>query len=133
MHSHGGISKGEQGLLDANMHLLHQRVLQLHERQDAMIVEPSQPPASTVRRRRRTKRVFDNRACQHCDTHFTSQWRTGPSGPSSYRSPLRASVSAWSLLKFTTSFQVSFFPFLIVSVGFPAVFAWCRLMIFGHT
>jgi hypothetical protein len=34
--------------------------------------------------RRRTKRVFSDRACSNCGTHFTSQWRTGPSGPSTY-------------------------------------------------
>merc|ERR1711939_471969 len=43
---------------------------------------PSTPLAPTSSQRRRTKREFNDRACRHCDTHFTSQWRTGPSGPS---------------------------------------------------
>ena len=34
--------------------------------------------------RRRTKRLFQDRACQDCETRFTSQWRTGPAGPSTY-------------------------------------------------
>jgi hypothetical protein len=33
--------------------------------------------------RRRTKRQFTKR-CGRCDTSYTSQWRTGPSGPSTY-------------------------------------------------
>lgn len=34
------------------------------------------------RSRRRLRREFDDKACQHCQTHYTSQWRTGPAGPS---------------------------------------------------
>jgi hypothetical protein len=33
---------------------------------------------------RRTKRQFTTKRCHRCDTSFTSQWRTGPSGPSTY-------------------------------------------------
>ena len=38
--------------------------------------------------RQRTKRIFTNRECHLCGTRFTSQWRTGPTGPSSYPSRL---------------------------------------------
>jgi hypothetical protein len=40
-------------------------------------------PAGTVGGRRRTKRQFTKR-CNRCDTSYTSQWRAGPSGPSTY-------------------------------------------------
>jgi hypothetical protein len=33
---------------------------------------------------RRTRRHFTTKRCRRCDTSFTSQWRTGPSGPSTY-------------------------------------------------
>jgi hypothetical protein len=32
----------------------------------------------------RTKKLFHNRTCKHCHTRCTSQWRTGPTGPSTY-------------------------------------------------
>lgn len=51
--------------------------------------------------RRRTKRLFHNHSCQHCSTKFTSQWRTGPSGPSScvhLSPPSRVLLTAPSLL-----------------------------------
>jgi hypothetical protein len=115
----GELTRGEQGLLEANTHLLRQRVLQLHGlpfqpfqqlpttttssshhmtvplkkrpmlKQTAANVDSAAslqqpcPSAGGVPPRRRTKRMFD-RACQHCGTRFTSQWRTGPSGPSTY-------------------------------------------------
>ncbi|ELR12163.1 GATA zinc finger domain containing protein [Acanthamoeba castellanii str. Neff] len=116
-HAQGELTRGEQGLLEANTHLLRQRVLQLHGlpfqpfqqlpitttssshhmtvplkkrpmlKQTAANVDSAAslqqpcPSAGGVPPRRRTKRMFD-RACQHCGTRFTSQWRTGPSGPS---------------------------------------------------
>lgn len=39
------------------------------------------PPEGS--RKKRAKRKFD-RACDHCSTHFTSQWRKGPAGASTY-------------------------------------------------
>jgi hypothetical protein len=39
------------------------------------------------RSRRRLRREFDDKTCQHCQTHYTSQWRTGPAGPSTYPVP----------------------------------------------
>jgi hypothetical protein len=40
--------------------------------------------ATSVHSRSRAKRLFTNRSCDHCGTNFTSQWRMGPTGPSTY-------------------------------------------------
>ncbi|ELR12156.1 GATA zinc finger domain containing protein [Acanthamoeba castellanii str. Neff] len=120
MNSQGGLSKSEEGLLDTHMHLLRQKVYQLHgpmvfipqppqrhhqqqqqqpqhhlHLQQSLMTQPinrhiapcsDSPPTTAPRpaspQRRRTKRMFTDRACHHCETRFTSQWRTGPSGPS---------------------------------------------------
>lgn len=49
---------------------------------------PTLPPAKTLGR---TKRWHD-RSCEQCNTRFTSQWRTGPTGPSTYDSPFQVFV-----------------------------------------
>jgi hypothetical protein len=49
---------------------------------------PTPPPAETLGR---TKRGHD-RSCEQCNTRFTSQWRTGPTGPSTYDSPFQVFV-----------------------------------------
>jgi hypothetical protein len=36
---------------------------------------------------RKTKRLFTDRVCADCCTQFTSQWRSGPLGPSTYSPP----------------------------------------------
>ena len=41
----------------------------------------------TSQHKKRAKRTF-NRACVHCGTQFTSQWRKGPAGASTYVAPL---------------------------------------------
>jgi hypothetical protein len=126
MNCEGGLSKGEEGLLDTHMHLLRQKVYQLHgpmvfipqpppqpshhqpqhhhllqQQQQQQLVATTQPvnlhlaacsdspatstpPRPASPQRRRIKRMFADRACHHCETRFTSQWRTGPSGPSTY-------------------------------------------------
>jgi hypothetical protein len=40
--------------------------------------------ASSVDGKRRTKRQFATKRCHRCDSSFTSQWRSGPRGPSTY-------------------------------------------------
>jgi hypothetical protein len=47
----------------------------------------------TSQHKKRAKRTF-NRACVHCGTQFTSQWRKGPAGASTY-------VAALHLLRST--------------------------------
>jgi hypothetical protein len=143
MNSQGGLSKSEEGLLDTHMHLLRQKVYQLHgpmvfipqppqrhqqqqqqqqpqhhlHLQQSLMTQPinrhiapcsDSPPTTAPRpaspQRRRTKRMFTDRACHHCETRFTSQWRTGPSGPSTYVThPLNLSAQS--------SFEVSLFAF----------------------
>jgi hypothetical protein len=41
-------------------------------------------PRSLSMHLQRSKKVFEDRACQRCGTACTSQWRTGPLGPSTY-------------------------------------------------
>jgi hypothetical protein len=112
MQTDGELSAVERSILEAHVALLQTKVFQLHgqllvpmtanmspdfsPRKPHAVVRmpatarrnscspPSSPPASASGspQRRRTKRMFNNKACQHCDTQFTSQWRTGPSGPS---------------------------------------------------
>lgn len=151
----GGLTKGEQGLLDTHMHLLRQKVYQLHgpmafiphpphQQQSSHLQQPhlhlqqqqqSLPPpinhftapcldssaATAIRpaspQRRRTKRMFTDRACHHCETRFTSQWRTGPSGPSTYAPPLFFLL----LLERTVLFDVSWLLFLAFASHFCLV------------
>lgn len=51
-----------------------------------MIASTSSPSTTCKiekkRSRRRLRREFDDKTCQHCQSHYTSQWRTGPAGPS---------------------------------------------------
>jgi hypothetical protein len=43
----------------------------------------------------RRKRLFDDRVCGRCGTAFTSQWRSGPAGPSTYADHLTRGHTLW--------------------------------------
>lgn len=71
------------------------------------IIPCKRPHSLPAPSRRRTKRFYCDRACQRCDTRFTSQWRSGPGGPSTYAhltplSPLAHLRGHWITLAFPT-------------------------------
>ena len=101
--------KQEVGLTpeESNLFDLNRALLQLHLRQlDVRLVRkrshpsssssssspesssPSSPASSalfegvTTGYQKRVKRVFVGRVCGRCGTAYTSQWRSGPHGPS---------------------------------------------------
>merc|ERR1711941_869 len=78
--SHVVLSEGERGLLEAHLHVLCHK-LEKH----SVAINSSRRQGGTLATgtRQRTKRIFTNRECHLCGTRFTSQWRTGPTGPSS--------------------------------------------------
>jgi hypothetical protein len=67
--------------LAAAMNQLDTHTQQLQEVQPPH--HPEQTSLSTVEGRK-TKKLFTDRMCAHCGTQFTSQWRTGPIGPSTF-------------------------------------------------
>merc|ERR1711939_710198 len=81
--SHVVLSEGERGLLEAHLHVLCHK-LEKH----FVTINSSRRQGGTLATgtRQRTKRIFTNRECHLCGTRFTSQWRTGPTGPSSHPS-----------------------------------------------
>lgn len=102
----GGLSEAEEALLGRYIDFLKERAEHLHhlrhhlqgsriqttpeacaEQHKTSSTRSSSSSSSSRRKSRRTKRLFHDRACTHCHTHFTSQWRAGPMGPSSYRPP----------------------------------------------
>jgi hypothetical protein len=61
--------------------------LDTHTQQLQEVQHPHHHPehaalGGTVVEGRKTKKLFTDRMCAHCGTQFTSQWRTGPIGPS---------------------------------------------------
>lgn len=100
---HGRLSEAQEALLGRYIDFLKECAEHLHLRHHLQgsslqtpeaLVEPHTTPntrsssssassSSVHRKSRRTKRLFHDRACNHCHTHFTSQWRAGPMGPSS--------------------------------------------------
>ncbi len=50
------------------------------------VVDDDQDPLSALEGRK-TKKLFTDRVCADCCTQFTSQWRSGPLGPSTYLYP----------------------------------------------
>jgi hypothetical protein len=111
--SHVVLSEGERGLLEAHLHVLCHKLVHvspvrgvpLHQTQlptnhndtapttkekHSVAINSSRRQGGTLATgtRQRTKRIFTNRECHLCGTRFTSQWRTGPTGPSSYPSRL---------------------------------------------
>lgn len=59
----------------------------------------------TSQHKKRAKRTF-NRACVHCGTQFTSQWRKGPAGASTYVAALHLLPSTFRDHDLTLGFRL---------------------------
>ncbi len=84
----GSLGAEEIRLLTTSAHLLKIDLIRL-QRDLFSSTAHHQPttPSSRPGRKKRVSRTFADKACQHCKSQHTSQWRTGPSGPSTYVPP----------------------------------------------
>ena len=70
------------------MSLLDVHTRQLQELQEHLLAGPTTVEEDPLRTEgRKTKKLFTDRVCADCCTQFTSQWRSGPLGPSTYSPP----------------------------------------------
>lgn len=83
VHSQEEARTSMQQQLYRSMSLLdvHTRQLQELLAGPSKVVDDDQDPLSALEGRK-TKKLFTDRVCADCCTQFTSQWRSGPLGPS---------------------------------------------------
>ncbi len=83
----GSLGAEEMRLLTTSAHLLEIDLIRLQHDLSSTAHHQPTTPASRPGRKKRVSRTFADKACQHCKSQHTSQWRTGPSGPSTYVPP----------------------------------------------
>ncbi|ELR18611.1 uncharacterized protein ACA1_155680 [Acanthamoeba castellanii str. Neff] len=85
-HSQAEVRTSMQQQLYRSMSLLdvHTRQLQELLAGPTNVVVDDDEDALSALEGRKTKKLFTDRMCADCCTQFTSQWRSGPLGPSTY-------------------------------------------------
>ncbi|ELR24418.1 GATA zinc finger domain containing protein [Acanthamoeba castellanii str. Neff] len=78
----GRLGAEEMRLMTTSAHLLEIDLLRLQHDLSSSTTHHQPVPVSRPGRKKRVSRTFADKACQHCKSQHTSQWRTGPSGPS---------------------------------------------------
>jgi hypothetical protein len=90
-HSQAEVRTSTQQQLYRSMSLLDAHTRQLQEllAGPTNVVVDDDEDALSALEGRKTKKLFTDRVCADCCTQFTSQWRSGPLGPSTYSPPRR--------------------------------------------